>query len=1117
MSSHSSKRRKISPENDDTSENPTRPMSMTRSANEAGNGLPGKQQSMKSKNGSRSSSNGVSAEVAFTGGLYKSSFFKLQMDELLTDLRPNYEKQGSRAHEILHKLKEIIENLAEKPPQSIVEAEKELQSAHGVAVPFPNPRPSKDAKYLLAYSKPANVNVVGSFALRTGVRDADCSTIDLAVTMPDSLFQEKDYVNYRYFYKRAYYVACIAAGIREAKDLDHQVKFEQQDGDSLRPVIVLEPTKDHGSSMRVRIITAIDNTVFPISRTLPMKNNIRQGALVADAGEDSSTATMFYNAALRSDASVAQYHKVLYLATTKCTSFRDACILGRTWLRQRGFGSSFHQGGFGGFEWAIMMALLFEGGGPNGKPVLLPSYSSYQLFKAMVQFITAKDFTKPLTFFNSEAVLPHGQPILYDGKRGLNLLYKMTLSSYTVLRHEAGVTLRMLNESRDDNFERVFILKVDEPLLRFDRVISIRLPLNGDTLQSVHHQTSVHKVLLRALGDRVKLVSISGQCIQPWSVGKRYVVNKESNVINVGLIVHSENSMRVVDHGPLAEEKEETASFRSFWGDKSELRRFKDGSILESLVWSDGPSAPSIIYQIVTYVLHRHFNLAEEDMVFVGDEYDEKLRLVGDGTFSYSDPSFQQISNAFHSLERSFHNMEDIPLTIKQLLPASPLLRYAALQTSSSSGSRRDPMDIVLQFESSGRWPDDLSAIQMTKVAFLVKIGEFMETSGAAVSTQVGVENDGTTILNTAFLDILHTSGLAFRLRIHHDREQTLLERELKGKSNSSRSKGDLAYALSTYKRIFVQAPRLTQAIRNLCTRFPLLSPTMRLVKHWFNCHLLTAHFSEEVIELLTVRTFTQPYPWEAPSSVMAGFFRTLHFISRWDWQEEPAIVNLGGGLDQSTVDVIKNKFSAWRCVDPAMNTVALFAASDLDIDGVTWTQYGMPPKVVAARLSSLAKAAMKLLKAERSGLDLEELFDTSMAPYDFVIRLNPTVLRSRSSSSTKFKNLTGLSKESYRPSTIIVSFVQELQSCFGNSVLLFQGDEQSTHIAGLWNPQMANPKPWSLKVSYSTIPRSYIDPTNQDKDTVSINRGAILNEIARLGENLIQSIDVRSQDSEDK
>lgn len=31
------------------------------------------------------------------------------------------------------------------------------------------------------------------------------------------------------------------------------------------------------------------------------------------------------------------------------------------------------------------------------------------------------------------------------------------------------------------------------------------------------------------------------------------------------------------------------AAFRAFWGDKAELRRFKDGSILEAVVWDQPP------------------------------------------------------------------------------------------------------------------------------------------------------------------------------------------------------------------------------------------------------------------------------------------------------------------------------------------------------------------------------------------------------------------------------------------------------------------------------------------------------------------------------------------------
>lgn len=34
--------------------------------------------------------------------------------------------------------------------------------------------------------------------------------------------------------------------------------------------------------------------------------------------------------------------------------------------------------------------------------------------------------------------------------------------------------------------------------------------------------------------------------------------------------------------------KQKVAEFRSFWGEKSEMRRFQDGSIKEAVVWGGG-------------------------------------------------------------------------------------------------------------------------------------------------------------------------------------------------------------------------------------------------------------------------------------------------------------------------------------------------------------------------------------------------------------------------------------------------------------------------------------------------------------------------------------------------
>ncbi|KAJ5288477.1 hypothetical protein N7478_001507 [Penicillium angulare] len=1103
MSAHTVKRRKLSPSPDSTSRSESKTEATEKSAKPSARK---DDRPAKTHQGRKSNEDG-SAELAMASGFYKSSFFKLQMDELLSGLRPNSEKRILKLQDPLHKLKDAIENLADIAPKTIPEAEKDLRAASEIVIPWPEPRPAKDVKYTVSYSKPTNINVVGSVALKTGAKTVEHRPVDLAVTMPNSIFQEKDYANYRYFHKRAYYIACLAAGIQKTmNDLGLEIKFGFQDGDSLRPIILLEPRpsskNDPTIPAQIRILTAIDPNLFPISRTLPMRNNIRQGSKDENEGDEP---TPFYNASLRSEAAVSLYHKSLHSAAQKCDSFRDACILGRTWLQQRGFHTSFQNGGFGGFEWTALISLLFEGGGPGGQPILLRSYSSYQIFKATMQFLAGRDLTTPLLLFSTDVPISAGGPVLYDGRRGLNFLYKMTAWSYAALRHEATIALKMLNESREDNFDRVFIVKVNEPALRFDRLLSFPKAFTGDTLRAIREQNTLYATLSKALGDRVQLISIVSQCAESWPVRAKALTKKASHNLSVGLLLDADNVSRVVDHGPPAEEKEEAASFRAFWGEKSELRRFKDGSILESLVWSDQPHEDSIVLQIVEYILQRHFQVSQDDFSFIGDEYDAILMDESGGILSYSSPAFNSIKEAFSELERSIGNMDEVPLTIRHLAPASPLLRYTALRVQ-TSGKSQAPADIVLQFESSSRWPDDFAAIQMTKAAFLLKIGDSLESSGAAPSCRLGLENESSKVLNNAYLDISHASGFLFRLRIHHDREQTLLERQLKDKSIGPREREEYAYALFAYKKNFVQGPRLSQSLRSLCTRLPLLSPTIRLVKHWFSSHLFAAQVCEELIELMAVRVFTQPYPWGSPSSVMTGFLRTIHFLSRWDWKQEPFIVDLSGDLNPEITEVIRTRFAAWRNIDPAMNTVALFVASDLDTDGVTWTQYEMPSKVVAGRMTSLAKAAISLLRKETSDLNVSELFQTSLAPYDFVIHLRRKVLSGHSASASKFKNLVEPDALNQANAMATVkSFVHDIQGCYNQSVLLFHGDEQCPVIAGLWNPQTLKPRNWNLKMIYSTTAAD----SQESGDRVTINRPAILNEIARLGEGLIETIDI--------
>lgn len=767
------------------------------------------------------------------------------------------------------------------------------------------------------------------------------------------------------------------------------------------------------------------------------------------------------------------------------------------------------------------MALLMQGGGTKGKPVLSPGYDSLQIFKAMLQYLSLRDLVASPVFVHADNItlLDHDRPMLFDGKRGMNILFKMTPWSYATLKHEAAVTLKLLNDPLSDQFDACFITKVDDKLQRFDCIFKLgisQVPRPASQMADALNDETylcqrLHKALSTGLGDRIRLLHLQQPPMLPWDTIAPQNPTNGLHPVHVGLLLNPEHVSRTVDRGPSAEDRVAAAEFRRFWGDKADLRRFKDGTILESLIWLTSDPTDTVLKQIVTYVIRRHLREGVVDSIeFVGQSCD---RLLPDQKSAINDPStlFQPVMSAFESLEKKLRALEGLPLQIRQISAAAAQLRYSSLRIPAlgSSQGQMEPVGICVQFEGSARWPDDIAAVQRTKIAFLLKMGELLEESTNGLTARLGLENCKQRFLNIAFLDIHCPSGAFFRLRIHHERELNLLEWGLKDASHTAISREETASALSTYKRDFIQSPIHTQAIRTMSMRFPLLSPSMRLIKKWRDSHLLSSHISDELIELLTFRTFVHPYPWSVPGSVMTGFLRTLTFISKWDWRNEPLIVDFNGKMTSPEIEAINLRFEAWRKIDPAMNRVAIFAASNLDPSGTTWTELG-PSKVVASRLMSLAKAACGLMKEQGTNLQPKALFIASTADYDFVIHLNPRSTRASPGEKgpSVFKNLhvqpdQNKSLSGFDP---VQSFLGELRAMYGSNVLFFSSEHECSLIAGLWNPQ-TGPRSWKVNLPYSTMP---IVQSGDEDSQINVNKTATLHDIARLGGDMISRMELK-------
>jgi U3 small nucleolar RNA-associated protein 22 len=644
-----------------------------------------------------------------------------------------------------------------------------------------------------------------------------------------------------------------------------------------------------------------------------------------------------------------------------------------------------------------------------------------------------------------------------------------------------------------------------------------------------------------------------------WGVGSAKPAEDQQKNLLVNICTDPAYATRTVDLGPPAENKKEAAAFRQFWGEKAELRRFKDGSILESVVWSQKDSPMSVMEQIIRYIIQRHIGAAAaENARFAFDSFAHLIpagRIQGQSGVS----AFSARMNALTALEKDIRGLEGLPLSIRHINAADPQLRYSSVEVD----SLRMPASVVLQFEGSARWPDDPCAIQRTKIAFLLKLSELLSAEQPSYVTRVGLENQSSPSQNQAFLDIILPSGFSFRFRIHHDREAYLLDRQLKDKNLDSQSRESAGAALAIYKRDYLQVPAHTQALQTLCTRYPALSPAIRLTKRWFASHMLSPHFSEELIELLVVRTFLQPYPWSVPSTATTGFLRTILWISRWDWRHVPLIVdysshsttNTAGGestgsLTSEDLQKIQTRFEAWRRIDPAMNRVVFFAATNLDTDGTTWSDKAHPEKVVAARMTALARitteaqrsadnAVLSSMNGEpfSDAVAPETLFMSNLQDYDILIHLSPkyTHASSKRKSEARFKNLElqqgALSTEDrqnigFNPAALLA---EDVHAMYGDAVLWFWNPERIDVVAGLWNPLVTGQRRWKVRPGWNSVPVRLAgkgekaknkdngsgteeDDRNEEEGAgveIRINKEAICNEIKRVGGELVSRIEM--------
>ncbi|GMY11522.1 nucleolar protein 6-like [Fagus crenata] len=914
-----------------------------------------------------------------------SNSMDLKVTELLNEVRLDYSPALTKhVNDTVSAIKDAIDKIPE-----------DFQVTANAAPGFV--RDIGADKVEFKFKKPKCIEIGGSYAIQCLAKPE--INVDLFIQLPKECFHEKDYLNYRYHAKRCLYLSIIKKHLK-CSSLVHKVEWSTLQNEARKPVLVVYPAKElvEIPGFFVRIIPTA-KSLFPIKKLNLKRNNIRA---VTHGGMPQATPK--YNSSILEDMFLEDTAEVIKKTFLGWKELGEASILLKVWARQRS--SIYVHDCLNGFLISVILSYLAS------QNKIDTSMKAMQIFRVTLNFIaTAKSWKNGLYFkregqrgIQQEERVPYKETfpvVIFDPSAPFNMAFRISRIGFVELQDEAALTLRCIEKCRDGGFEEIFMTKIDYAA-KYD--YCIRLNLKGKS--EVHasgfclddecwrlYEQKVQSLLNQGLSNRAKLIRVTWRNTLSECSIENGLSKFDREPLLVGVSVGSlEKAFSVVDTGPTAENKDEALKFRKFWGEKAELRRFKDGTIAESTVWeSEHWTRHLILKRISEYVLMRHLSLSKENIVHIVDQLDFSLLHGVRDPISFS----VSLLEAFDVLSKRLRSDEkkdkDIPLKVSSVHPLDPAFRFTSvfppkphpLANDKGDVSRLQklmpsciqPLEVLIELEGNGNWPKDEIAIEKTKTACLLQIGESLQNTWGMTCT--ATEDD---------VDVF-MSGYVFRLKIMHENALSLSERE-----NESEQ---VKFVSSTDKKLFVRKQH-SSMINGLQGRYPLYGPVVRLAKRWVASHLFSACLVEEAIELLVAYLFVKPLPFNAPCSRITGFLRFLRLLSEYDWIFSALVVDIKEDMSPNDEKEISDNFMVIRKgyeenkqnVSPAM-----FLATNYDKLSEAWTRFS-PNLSELKRLGAYARSSANLLtnlilQDQIDSYKWECLLRTPLNNYDAVILLH--------------------------------------------------------------------------------------------------------------------------------
>ncbi|KAH8584636.1 NRAP like nucleolar RNA associated [Cryptosporidium sp. chipmunk genotype I] len=429
-----------------------------------------------------------------------------------------------------------------------------------------------------------------------------------------------------------------------------------------------------------------------------------------------------------------------------------------------------------------------------------------------------------------------------------------------------------------------------------------------ENCQSSNLVEITRRILIRSFTDRVKDINL------------REIVSKEKFGCIIG-IQFAPKITRSIDKGPFIDTVE-AKLFKDFWGNnKIETRRFKDGTVLETLIWNHEIDSNNefltnkgINEDILRYTLSRHLPeviIKSESTTGTNDDNIITYSMTPFGSVSPYLSREKSVNEEFSNFKSILTGLTSLPLTIKSIQSSSSILRFMKFYTNLNSDiyeeNRLEGEEIqcVIEMEQSNKWPKTKESIQKIKIAFLLSIQKELGELHS-IPCDVIPEYDYTQGIDNPdlkgfapFLDVYWKEDITFRISIFHPSELEQIARITIEPENMSekvieeniRSPGeDLIQLRNLWWKTQTGAKLL-----NLTNYFPSLRQTIKKLKQFASINKIPD--SQEFLEHVAAYVYTNNdlinSIYMVPGTSTTGFLRSLWLISKYDWEKKPLVVDL--------------------------------------------------------------------------------------------------------------------------------------------------------------------------------------------------------------------------------